>query len=176
MPTARSPLHALPTCGAAQALALLPPLGLAENVYDQGGKLSGIKAGQLLPPLQGRKNRAGMMGPVTAERQVVGTKPRGTPMLPGSWPEQGVRGDRFWVPRGALEKRLGSPRRCSASPQKTQPLPQSHIPAPAQPWGRPGPGEKSRPDGSRGGRAALTELATHGGQETAPGPPSSPLT
>jgi hypothetical protein len=47
-----------PTCGAAQTLALLPPLGLAENVDDQGGKLSGVKAGQLLSPLQGRKGQA----------------------------------------------------------------------------------------------------------------------
>lgn len=49
-----------PTCGAAQTLALLPPFGLTENVNDQGGKFSGIKTGQFLSSLQGRKGKAGM--------------------------------------------------------------------------------------------------------------------
>lgn len=90
MPTTHRPIHTFPTCGAAQALALLSPLGLAENVYDQGGKLSGIKAGQLLPPLQARKNPAGKRGPLLGDR-AGGTKLQGSPLLPGSWPEQGVR-------------------------------------------------------------------------------------
>lgn len=108
MPTARSPIHALPTCGAAQALALLSPLGLTENVNDQGGKLSGIKAGQLLPPLQGRKNPAGMTGPLTADRWGwggVGTKLQGSLLLSGSWPEQGVRDDMDSGCLGELSRR-----------------------------------------------------------------------
>lgn len=57
--------RALPTCGAAQALALLSPLGLTENVDDQGGKLPGIKAGQLLSPLEAKwaRPKKGVRGP-----------------------------------------------------------------------------------------------------------------
>lgn len=62
--------RALPTCGAAQALALLSPLGLAEDVDDQGGKLPGVKAGQLLSPLGGRQGRAGVRRPMWLMRDV----------------------------------------------------------------------------------------------------------
>ena len=62
--------HALPTCGAAQAPALLSPLGLTEDVDDQGGELSGVKTGQLLSPLGGRQGRAGVRRPVWLTRGV----------------------------------------------------------------------------------------------------------
>lgn len=40
------------TSGAAEAFPLLPPLGIAQDVDDQRGKLAGVEPGQLLAPLQ----------------------------------------------------------------------------------------------------------------------------
>lgn len=39
------------TRGACQAFSMLPPLGIAENVDNEGGEFSCIKASQFLPPL-----------------------------------------------------------------------------------------------------------------------------
>lgn len=45
------------TSGAAQAFPLLPPLGIAQDVDDQRGKLASVEPGQLLAPLQ-RENHS----------------------------------------------------------------------------------------------------------------------
>lgn len=39
------------TCGACQAFSMLPPLGITENVNNEGGEFSCIKASQFLPSL-----------------------------------------------------------------------------------------------------------------------------
>lgn len=43
------------TSGAAEAFPLLPPLGIAQDVDDQRGKLAGVEPGQLLAPLRGEE-------------------------------------------------------------------------------------------------------------------------
>lgn len=45
------------TSGAAEAFPLLPPLGIAQDVDDQRGKLAGVEPGQLLAPLRGGNDR-----------------------------------------------------------------------------------------------------------------------
>lgn len=136
MPIACSPIHTLPTCGAAQALALLSPLGLAENVYDQGGKLSGIKAGQLLSPLQGRKNPAGMTGPLIADRRGWEQSCKGVPCYLAHGQSTGLKMTQILGAEGSSQEEAGttaSSMRLLTKCSKKQLLPHIQILVPAEP-------------------------------------------